>query len=114
MSAANGIPVNHGNNRFGHGAYFTLYIQYVEARNAIFADIAAFSLYILIATGTKSFVTFPRKNDGVNIHIFMAHGKGYRHFGGGSGGEGIVIAWPVDGYFGNMIPILQFDFLKLM
>ena len=113
MPATNGKTIHHGNHRFGNRTDFPLYIQHVQARNAILTNVTSFAFHILVAAGTKSLIAFTGQYHRVNIHVLATHIHSHCHFGGSSRRKSIIISWSVDRYLGNMIPLFKFYFFKI-
>jgi hypothetical protein len=99
MTAANGITVYHGNHGFGHTANLALYLQNIQARNAVFVDVAALSFYVLVAARTKSFVASAGEHHHINALVFTTNAQGIAHFIYRGWPERIPVALAVNGNF---------------
>ena len=99
MPSADGIAGHHGDDRLGHGADGALHVQNVQARYAVFADVARISAHFLVAAGTEGVRAFPGEDDHAHLGVFMCRVEGVEHFMDGLGAEGVPDLGAVDRYF---------------
>ena len=99
VPAADGVTVDHGNDRFRQGTDLFLYIQHIQAGNTVCSDVTAVTFYVHIASAAEGFIACSGQNHYVDIPALTAVIQGITDFGGCSRGECVAVTRTVDGDF---------------
>ena len=107
VPAADGVAVHHGDNGLGHHADKPLQVEHVQARDVVFAHVAAVAAHLLVAARAESLVfgsavvVGAGEDDNPHTGIVARNRKGRGKLGGGKRGEGVAPLGPVDSYLGH-------------
>lgn len=113
VASANGIAVDHSNDRLWQAAYLHLHIEHAETRYACLVDVAATPLDVHVATRAEGFVACSGQYDYADVLCFATPAERLRQLPCGLGCKGIAIARTVDGYLCYSIVFFQQDFFKI-
>ena len=103
VSAADSETIHGRDDGFRERADLLLYVQYVQARYAVFTHVAATSFHVHIASRAKRRISGSCQNDYVNVRTFPADVKGVAHLRGRSRGKSVAIPFPVDCNAGDAV-----------
>ena len=96
VPTADGVAGHHGDDGLGHGADGALHIQNIQARHAVFTDVAGISAHFLVAAGAEGVRAFPGQDDHAHLGVFMRGVEGVEHFMHGLGTERVADLGAVD------------------
>ena len=103
MTTANGIPIYHGDYRFGQLPNLFVQIENIQPRYAIVSNISTDSFNVLIPSATKSFIASTCKKNNVDIITLPANFDSLKHLYIGLGSKCIVNLWAIDCDFSNSV-----------
>ena len=114
VAAADGEAVDGGDDGFGQGADLFLHVEHGEARHAVAVEVAAAALDVHVAAGAEGDVAGAGEDDDAHGGHFPREAQGVAHFCRCQGGEGVAVAFAVDGDAGDAAVLLEEDFFVLL
>ena len=113
MPSADGIAVNHRDNRLGQAPDLHLHVEHIQSGHTVRTYISAPALDVHVASGAESQVAGTRKYHHPYVEMVAAIGESLAHLPHRKGRESIAVAGTVDGYLGDMMIFLEEDFLEI-
>ena len=80
VASTDSVPVYHGDDGFRERTDGLVQVEHVEARYAVFINVASYSFHFLVASGTKCFIPGSREYNNTNVTPFPADIYGIQHF----------------------------------
>src|SRR5438067_6197205 len=115
VPAADGVAGDHGHDRLRQAADLLLYVEDVEARDALGVDIAGLPAHALIAAGAERLIAFAGEDDDADLRVVAGHVEGLLQLADGERAKGVAHLRPVDGDLGDAVGgALVLDVLELM
>ena len=99
VASTDGVSVYHGDDGFRERTDGLVQVEHVEARHAVFINVASYSFHFLVASGTKCFIPGSREYNNANVTPFPADIYGIQHFEIGLRAESVINFLAVNGYF---------------
>ena len=91
------VAVYHGKYRLRNFANAFVQVEYIQARNAVFSDVASNPFDVLVSPAAKSLITFAREHHHAHVAALAANIKGLNHLRIGLWPKGVVNLRAVDG-----------------
>ena len=114
MTTADGISVDHGNDRLRQPPYLHLHVENVQTWHAVVADISSTPLHMHVAARTKGLVAGTGEQHHAYFGVLTAKAERLRYLPRGLWCERIAIAFAVDGNLGDVVILLKKDFLEIL
>ena len=110
MAAADRVAGHRGDDGLGQGADLALQVEHVQARDAVFSDIASLAAHALVSAGAEGVGALAGQDDDADLLVVARVLEGPAHLFDGERPEGVAHLGAVDRDAGDaLLALLVLD-----